>query len=109
MPTYYAQVLGLDLMKSGFFSVLPWCTMAFSANLGGWIADKLAARGTSITTVRKIMQSVGLPRPHSPASSRLDAEQQARSSGKHFGRGQLSHKSAVNIRTTRHVGICSLM
>ena len=59
MPTYYAQVLGLDLMKSGFFSVLPWCTMAVSANLGGWIADKLAARGTSITTVRKIMQSVG--------------------------------------------------
>lgn len=109
MPTYYAQVLGLDLMKSGFFSVLPWCTMAFSANLGGWIADKLAARGTSITTVRKIMQSVGLPRPHSPASSTLDAEQQARSSGKHFGRGQLSHETAVNIRTTRHVGICSLM
>jgi len=63
MPTYYAQVLGLDLMKSGFFSVLPWATMAVTSNLGGWIADKLVAGGTSITTVRKIMQSIGFLGP----------------------------------------------
>ena len=45
-------------MKSGIYSVLPWMTMAVTSNVGGWIADKLVARGTSVTTVRKIMQSV---------------------------------------------------
>lgn len=28
MPTYYKQVLGLNLAKSGLFSVLPWLAMA---------------------------------------------------------------------------------
>lgn len=58
MPTYYNQVLGLDLKSSGLFSVLPWITMAISANVGGWIADSLVEKGWSVTLVRKIMQSV---------------------------------------------------
>lgn len=58
MPTYYNQVLGLDLMKSGFYSVLPWITMAIAANVGGWVADAMVARGVTVTRVRKIMQSV---------------------------------------------------
>ena len=58
MPTYYNQVLGFDLMTSGLFSVLPWVTMAITANIGGWIADSLVERGMSVTTVRKIMQTV---------------------------------------------------
>ena len=29
----FVQVLGMDLLKSGFFSVLPWITMAISANV----------------------------------------------------------------------------
>lgn len=58
MPTYYNQVLGLDLMKSGFYSVLPWITMALAANVGGWVADFMVSRGISVTKVRKIMQSV---------------------------------------------------
>ena len=61
MPTYYNQVLGLDLMKSGFYSVLPWITMALAANVGGWVADSMVARGMSVTRVRKIMQSVRAP------------------------------------------------
>lgn len=52
------QVLGLDLRSSGFFSVLPWVTMAIAANVGGWIADTLVERGLSVTAVRKIMQTV---------------------------------------------------
>lgn len=28
--------------------------MAFSANLGGWIADTLVSKGLSVTTVRKV-------------------------------------------------------
>ncbi|EFN57500.1 hypothetical protein CHLNCDRAFT_143059 [Chlorella variabilis] len=63
MPTYYNQVLGLDLKSSGFFSVLPWVTMAISANVGGWIADTLVERGWSVTSVRKIMQTIGFLGP----------------------------------------------
>ncbi|KAK1320237.1 hypothetical protein QJS10_CPA03g01859 [Acorus calamus] len=63
MPTYYHQVLKLNLTESGLLCVLPWLTMAFSANLGGWIADTLVTRGLSVTTVRKIMQSIGFLGP----------------------------------------------
>eukprot|EP00270_Netrium_digitus_P008353 TRINITY_DN2494_c0_g1_i1.p1 TRINITY_DN2494_c0_g1~~TRINITY_DN2494_c0_g1_i1.p1 ORF type:complete len:673 (+),score=143.62 TRINITY_DN2494_c0_g1_i1:86-2020(+) len=63
MPTYYHDVLGFDLTQSGLFSVLPWMTMAVSANVGGWIADSLISRGVSITLVRKVMQSIGFLGP----------------------------------------------
>lgn len=81
MPTYYNQVLKFNLTESGLFCVLPWLTMAFSANLGGWIADTLVSRGLSVTIVRKIMQSIGFLGPaffltqlshvHSPAMAVL--------------------------------------
>ncbi|CAA7406411.1 unnamed protein product [Spirodela intermedia] len=63
MPTYYHQVLKFNLTESGLFCVLPWLTMALSSNLGGWIADSLVTRGLSVTTVRKIMQSIGFLGP----------------------------------------------
>ncbi len=55
---YYQQHLGMDLLKSGIFSVLPWITMAVFANVGGWLADSLIQKGMSVTRVRKIMQTV---------------------------------------------------
>lgn len=63
MPTYYNQVLKFNLTESGLLCVLPWLTMAIFANIGGWIADTLVSRGLSITTVRKIMQSIGFLGP----------------------------------------------
>lgn len=63
MPSYYNQVLGLDLMRSGFFSVLPWITMAIMVNVGGWIADSLVNVGVGVTAVRKIMQTIGFMGP----------------------------------------------
>uniref|UniRef100_A0A1D1XCL2 Putative anion transporter 4, chloroplastic n=1 Tax=Anthurium amnicola TaxID=1678845 RepID=A0A1D1XCL2_9ARAE len=63
MPTYYSQVLKFNLTESGLFCVLPWLTMAVFANIGGWIADTLVGKGFSITTVRKIMQSIGFLGP----------------------------------------------
>lgn len=48
------QVLGMDLTKSAVLSVLPWVTMALSANFGGWLADSAVDRGVPITTVRKV-------------------------------------------------------
>lgn len=49
----FLQVLKFNLTESGLLCVLPWLTMAFFANIGGWIADTLVSRGLSITTVRK--------------------------------------------------------
>ncbi|KAH9604124.1 hypothetical protein KSS87_010464 [Heliosperma pusillum] len=63
MPTYYNQVLKFNLMESGLFCVLPWLTMAIFANIGGWIADTLISRGMSVTSVRKIMQTIGFLGP----------------------------------------------
>lgn len=63
MPTYYNQVLKFNLTESGLLCVLPWLTMAVFANIGGWIADTLVAKGVSITNVRKIMQSIGFLGP----------------------------------------------
>ncbi|XP_077241935.1 ascorbate transporter, chloroplastic-like [Tasmannia lanceolata] len=63
MPTYYNQVLKFNLTESGLFCVLPWLTMALFANIGGWIADTLVSKGFSITTVRKVMQSIGFLGP----------------------------------------------
>ncbi|KAI3449201.1 hypothetical protein Pfo_005866 [Paulownia fortunei] len=63
MPTYYNQVLKFNLTESGLLCVLPWFTMAVFANIGGWIADTLVSKGLSITSVRKIMQSIGFLGP----------------------------------------------
>eukprot|EP01023_Acetabularia_acetabulum_P008613 TRINITY_DN13754_c0_g1_i2.p1 TRINITY_DN13754_c0_g1~~TRINITY_DN13754_c0_g1_i2.p1 ORF type:complete len:281 (-),score=30.73 TRINITY_DN13754_c0_g1_i2:23-865(-) len=63
MPTYYNQVLHMDLASSGFYSVLPWVTMAIFANVGGWIADTMVSKGVSVTVVRKLMQSIGFLGP----------------------------------------------
>ncbi|BAT88379.1 hypothetical protein VIGAN_05185400 [Vigna angularis var. angularis] len=63
MPTYYNQVLKFNLTESGLFCVLPWLIMALSANVGGWIADTLVSKGVSVTTVRKIMQTIGFLGP----------------------------------------------
>ncbi|KAH9627563.1 hypothetical protein KSS87_009563 [Heliosperma pusillum] len=63
MPTYYHQVLKFNLTDSGMLSVVPWITMALCANLGGWIADTLVSKGYSVTTVRKIMQTIGFLGP----------------------------------------------
>lgn len=52
------QVLKFNLTESGLFAVFPWLTMAFSANLGGWIADTLVSKGVSVTTVRKVSNIV---------------------------------------------------
>ncbi|KAF8724250.1 hypothetical protein HU200_021274 [Digitaria exilis] len=57
------QVLKFNLMESGLLCVLPWLTMAVSANVGGWIADTLVSKGVSVTRVRKIMQSIGFLGP----------------------------------------------
>lgn len=57
------SVLGLDLKSSAFLSLLPWTVMAVGSSAAGWLADGLVARGWSITTVRKLVQSVAFLGP----------------------------------------------
>jgi len=74
-------VLGFDLLKSGIYSVLPWVTMALAANIGGWIADTLVSRGVSVTTVRKVMQTVR----HACRTGAVAVCQQCRQGRAHVG------------------------
>jgi MFS transporter, ACS family, solute carrier family 17 (sodium-dependent inorganic phosphate cotransporter), other len=63
LPTYFSQELGFDLASSAFLSVLPWLAMFLFANAGGQIADGLFRRGMSMTSVRKLMQTIGFLGP----------------------------------------------
>ncbi|CAL5359112.1 unnamed protein product [Camellia sinensis] len=54
--------VSFDLVFEKEFELL-FLTMAVFANIGGWIADTLVSKGLSVTTVRKIMQSIGFLGP----------------------------------------------
>lgn len=62
MPLYFSQVLKADLRQAASFAALPWAVMAAAGFSAAVIADSLAAKGYSVTAIRKIMQ-VGLERP----------------------------------------------
>eukprot|EP00882_Tetradesmus_deserticola_P017207 GHRQ01018421.1.p2 GENE.GHRQ01018421.1~~GHRQ01018421.1.p2 ORF type:complete len:172 (+),score=62.13 GHRQ01018421.1:125-640(+) len=57
------QALGFDLRASSFLSLVPWLVMAVGSSAAGFLADSLIARGTSVTTVRKTVQSVSMLLP----------------------------------------------
>jgi hypothetical protein len=57
------SVLGFDLTTAGLAATYPWLCMAIMANVGGWIADTLVARGVNRTLVRKVMQTIGFMGP----------------------------------------------
>eukprot|EP00171_Calliarthron_tuberculosum_P017554 IDg17554t1 len=63
LPTYFNKELGFNLAASSFLSIVPWLAMFLSANVGGAIADALLARDWSVTTVRKLMQTIGFLGP----------------------------------------------
>lgn len=56
-------MLGFNLQDSGLYSVLPWITMAVMANVGGWLADSMVAKGVPVNWVRKGMQTIGFLGP----------------------------------------------
>ncbi len=60
LPSYFRDVQHLGIASSGLFAVGPWLAMFACSNLAAWGADRMIAAGTSITRVRKIMQSSGL-------------------------------------------------
>jgi len=60
LPSYFRDVQGLTISGAGLYSAAPWLSMFIMTNVGGWIADRMIARGISTTMVRKIMQISGL-------------------------------------------------
>ncbi len=60
LPSYFRNVQGLSISGAGLYSAAPWLVMFIMVNVSGVIADKLMQRGMTTTTVRKIMQCIGL-------------------------------------------------
>lgn len=60
LPSYFRDAQNLSITNSGLFSVAPWISQFVVGNLSGVVADKMIARGVSVTLVRKIMQCTGL-------------------------------------------------
>ena len=60
MPSYFASVHGLNITSAGIYTMVPWASMFVMMNVAGWIADRMIARGSNLTLVRKLMQTIGL-------------------------------------------------
>lgn len=78
LPTYLNRILGVPISRVGSLALIPWVVTFIASNAGGWIADTLAARGISTTSVRRLTQTIAfslaagpllvLPATSSPAA-----------------------------------------
>jgi ACS family sodium-dependent inorganic phosphate cotransporter len=57
LPTYLHHTFGVPLEQVGGYSIIPWIATFFTITFSGWLADALIARGLSVGTVRKSMQT----------------------------------------------------
>lgn len=57
------QVLGVNLKDAAWFSAVPWAMMAAVGFIAGASSDFLVQSGVSLTTTRKLMQSIGFLGP----------------------------------------------
>lgn len=60
LPSYFKSTFDVTLANAGLLSVAPWLVSFLMANIAGSWADRMLRRGTSATTVRKMMQCIGL-------------------------------------------------
>lgn len=60
LPSYFRDVQGMNIANAGLAAAAPWLSMFAMANLSAWVADRMIRGGTSVSLVRKIMQSTGL-------------------------------------------------
>lgn len=63
MPVYFNTVLGVNLKDAAWFSAVPWAMMAAVGFIAGASSDFLVQSGVSLTTTRKLMQSIGFLGP----------------------------------------------
>ncbi len=59
LPVFVNQELGIDLAQVGLYSLLPHLVAFAMINVACTIADGLIRRGLSVTTTRKLMQTIG--------------------------------------------------
>ncbi len=60
LPSYFRDVQHLSIAGAGVLSAAPWVSNFIGTHLAALAADRLAARGVSVTTVRKLAQCLGL-------------------------------------------------
>jgi ACS family D-galactonate transporter-like MFS transporter len=59
-PTYLVKYRGLDFVKSGFLSSIPFLAACAGLLLSGFISDRLARQGKSVAYARKMPIIIGL-------------------------------------------------
>ena len=60
LPSYFRDVQHMSITGSGLFAIGPWLCQFAVGNTAAHLADRMIARGWSVTSVRKIMQITGL-------------------------------------------------
>jgi MFS transporter, ACS family, aldohexuronate transporter len=55
IPQYLSQVRGASLERIGQLTWIPFLTLGISSVMGGWVSDRLVARGVSIDRARKLI------------------------------------------------------
>jgi MFS family permease len=53
LPGYLALQQHMSIMSTGFFAMLPFLAGIVFTLLGGWLSDRIVARGATISTVRR--------------------------------------------------------
>ena len=61
LPGYLETALHMSVLKSGIYSIAPWAVATLTdIFIGGWLVDRLIARGFDQTKVRKSFITAGL-------------------------------------------------
>jgi len=61
LPGYLETQLHMTLLKSGFYTAIPWAVATFTdLVIGGWLVDYLIARGYEANRVRKTLLVIGM-------------------------------------------------
>jgi ACS family sodium-dependent inorganic phosphate cotransporter len=60
LPSYFRDVQHLSITGAGVWSAAPWVSNFIGTHLAALAANRLALRGVSVTTVRKLAQCLGL-------------------------------------------------
>jgi MFS family permease len=61
LPAYLVQTMHMNILASAAFATIPWmCATVSDLVVGGWLIDRLIARGHDETRVRKTVLLVGM-------------------------------------------------
>lgn len=63
LPSYFSSQLGIGLRSVWIYVAPPWVAMFIMGTVVGVIADRLIARGWTVTRVRRFMQVIGSSGP----------------------------------------------